>query len=145
MMDAIFAESGLANRACLPQGLGSHCSEVDVTVTSRDSIRVATSDLDADGDLDAVFANYATPSRVCLNEGDGDFLRSNVSADANTSSDVALGDLNSDGYVDAVFANWGQPSRVCIGDGAAGVSARRPGRKQEYRTKPRPDQRQAVR
>ncbi|MBI5503732.1 MAG: VCBS repeat-containing protein, partial [Deltaproteobacteria bacterium] len=127
-MDAIFAESGLSNRVCLPQGLGSDCSEVDVTVVSRDSYRVALGDLDADADLDAVFANYGAPNRVCLNDGDGDFSCNDVSADVNDATDVALGDLNGDGFLDAVFANDlygtnGGLNRACFGDGIGGFSA----------------------
>jgi len=77
----------------------------------------------ADGPLDAVFANSPQPNRVCLGDGTGGFSCSDVSTDINNSIDVALGDVNGDTRLDAVFANIdNQRNRVCLGDGAGGFS-----------------------
>ena len=126
-LEVVFAESGLANRDCRPQGFVSTCSDVDVTGSSRDSMRVALGDLNGDGKLDAVFVNLAEPNRVCLGDGTGGFSCSNVNGDTNDGMGVALGDVNGDGYGDAVFANSssspnGGRNRVCFGNGSGAFS-----------------------
>jgi hypothetical protein len=82
----------------------------------------ASSDVDGDGDLDAVFANYQERSRICVGDGSGGFTCSDVSTDLANTVDVALGDLDGDGNLDAVFANSRARNRVCLGDGAGGFT-----------------------
>jgi VCBS repeat-containing protein len=68
----------------------------------------ATGDIDGDGDVDIVRANYSTVT-IHTNRGDTngdgrpDFAASTIST-AGASSDVALGDLNADGRLDIVLA-----------------------------------------
>ena len=72
------------------------------------------------GGLDAVFADFLSPNRVCVNDGSGNFTCSDVSTDANSTRDVALGDVDGDGDLDAVFAiGLGtRHNRVCLNDGS---------------------------
>ena len=72
-----------------------------------------------DSFLDAVFANLPAdqPNQVCLGDGSGGFVCSNVSADMNKSQAVALGLVNDDSFLDAVFADFDGLNTVCFGDG----------------------------
>ena len=82
---------------------------------------MALGDVNGDTNMDAVFANINIQrNRVCLGDGSGGFVCSDVSSDTNFSNGVALGDLNGDNNQDAVFANVSQRNWVCLGDGAGG-------------------------
>jgi len=93
-LDVVFANSFFSNnRVCLGDGSGAFsCS--DVSTDTNSSLGVALGDVNGDGDLDAVVANYSKKNRVCLGDGSGGFACSDVSTDANTSFGVALGDLS---------------------------------------------------
>jgi hypothetical protein len=124
-LDAVFANvtdstvEGDSNRLCLGDGSGGFtCGDVssDTNITRG----VALGDIDGDGDLDAVFANFAQQNRVCVVDGSGRIACSDVSSDTNDTQGVALGDIDGDGDLDAVFANSRQPNRVCLGDKLGG-------------------------
>ena len=66
------------------------------------------SDIDNDGDLDAVVANYFGTSRVWVNDGTGMFIDSGntfSAAGADNTEHVALGDFDSDGDLDLFWVN----------------------------------------
>ena len=71
---------------------GFACS--DVSADTRASFAVALGDVDGDGMLDAVFANFSVDinhaDSLCLGDGMGGFACSNVNADTNRSFGVAL-------------------------------------------------------
>jgi hypothetical protein len=115
-VDALFANlSGQLDRFCNNDGVGSFvCSDVPA---STNAFGVAVGDINKDGNLDAVFANFGQTNRVCLGDSLGGFTCSDVSAAVNNSTAVALGDVNGDGNLDAVFANLDQANQVCLGDG----------------------------
>jgi hypothetical protein len=63
-------------------------------------------DIDRDGDIDFVEANYGDQNRLYLNDGTGaTFAIQNVSADEANTSDIAFADINGDGLLDVVVAN----------------------------------------
>ncbi len=72
------------------------------------STDVALSDLDGDGDLDAVVTNSETDNVVLLNDGTGAFTQETMpegGSDRLASTAVALGDLDGDGNVAPVDSN----------------------------------------
>ena len=73
-------------------------------------------------DLDAVFANFNAPNRVCLGNGSGGSPSCADASDHSFTESVALGFVNDDGELDAVFGNTGE-NRVCLGNGSGGFSA----------------------
>ncbi len=79
---------------------------------------VALGDLDSDGDLDVVVANFDGPNHVWLNDGAGRF-ENHQELDGDETSDVALGDLDGDGDLDAAFASRSpsNPGTIWLNDG----------------------------
>ena len=70
---------------------------------------VALGDVDADGDLDLITANYGCSgsgvNSLYRNDGSGGFTADPSFPAGCTSTSVSLGDLDGDGDLDAVFAN----------------------------------------
>jgi hypothetical protein len=64
----------------------------------------ALGDVDGDGDLDALVANYEQANRVWLNNGSGTFSDSGQSLGSSKSVGAALGDVDGDGDLDAFVA-----------------------------------------
>ncbi len=88
--------------------------------TSHDA---AAFDVDADGDLDLLFAISGQPSRLFLNDGTAHFTRApSVVFDGATydGHGVAVADLDGDGHLDVFQANGG-PNGIWFGDGAGGL------------------------
>ena len=85
---------------------------------------VALGDLDGDGDLDAMVANYLPgeinnqPNTVWINDGTGTFTNSGQALGNSNSLSVALGDLDGDGDLDAMVGNGSQPNTVWTNDGS---------------------------
>jgi len=75
--------------------------------------KVALGDVDSDGDLDALVANWhrapnsshPQPNQLWINDGNGNFAVSSQEFGTSIVSDVALGDLDRDGDLDAFIAN----------------------------------------
>ena len=80
--------------------------------------QIALGDLDADGDLDAVFSNMHANTEIWTNNGDGGFTRS-YQRIGGESHGVAIGDLDGDGDEDLIltYASTSTPTRVYWNDG----------------------------
>ena len=135
VLDAVFANLTGNGEACFNTSaettfVSMPCRDIpDSGGSSNSSRAVALGDVNEDGNLDAVFANFQE-SRFCEGDGTGSFDCSNTVEKSQRHSttcstlgcpereetDVALGDVNGDGKLDAVFA--GRPTDlVCLGNG----------------------------
>jgi len=127
--DAVFAngEPNWTNTICRNDGGFAEREPCDpIGTNNNQSFRVALGDVDADGDLDAVFANGGfsrLPNTVCANQDgsfDPDRACESIGSNRRDSRDVALGDVDGDADLDAVFANGGLQfgkEQVCLNDG----------------------------
>ena len=98
---------------------------------------VAAGDINADGALDIVAADFVLQSAVYLNDGQGNFfagfpncgtsarLRC-LSGQLNSTNAVELGDLNGDGALDIVTARNGKQSGVYLNDAVGAFSSPTP-------------------
>lgn len=104
---------GQANRIWLNDGAGFFTDGLQELGNSR-STDVGLSDIDLDGDYDAVVANEHDPKEVWLNDGLGNFSISQELSSFNTQG-LAIGDLNQDNKPDLFFANIYACDFVCLG------------------------------
>ncbi|MEM7342950.1 MAG: FG-GAP-like repeat-containing protein [Chloroflexota bacterium] len=126
-LDAVLGKDSAAQAVHLNDGSGTFSNIADNTFGSISDAtrRLALGDVDGDGDLDAVLANFSGQAQaVHLNDGNGNF--SNTADDTfggGSSRDVALGDVDGDGDLDAVIANFsGQAQAVHLNDGRGNFS-----------------------
>ena len=95
------------------------------TFPSIPTWKVGLSDLDGDGDLDAVFANgQANESQVWLNDGSGLFTDTGQRLGTHGHG-VAVGDIDGDGDPDLIISTHrdSSPTRVYLNDGHAAFQA----------------------
>ena len=83
---------------------------------SLSSFDVALGDLNGDGRLDALVANFGYANELWLGDGNGGLVDSGQRLGDGASSDVELGDLDGDGDLDAFVANVGV-NKVWLNDG----------------------------
>ncbi|HNT23950.1 MAG TPA: FG-GAP-like repeat-containing protein, partial [Anaerolineales bacterium] len=104
-------------RAAVAGGSGNFTNSGQ-SLSSPSGWRVALGDLDSDGDLDAIQADYSgNSSQVWLNDGVGIYTSSQTLA-TTRATDVALGDLDADGDLDVLVAQMDQPLMVWLNDGS---------------------------
>jgi len=85
---------------------------------SEASWGVALGDVDRDGDLDAVVANFDAGAVVWLNDGTGRFSDSGRRLGTGLYESVALADLDGDGALDVLLGSWDLPVAVWWNSGA---------------------------
>ncbi|MCK5941098.1 MAG: VCBS repeat-containing protein, partial [Planctomycetes bacterium] len=81
---------------------------------------VALSDVDADGDLDAIAAGlFGEPTRLLRNDGTGNFtvVPNALPAVTGNSQHIVAADLDGDGDDDLLIANDGGPNHLFVNDG----------------------------
>jgi hypothetical protein len=125
---AIFvpAEQSFSTRRTLGERLGAGLSAAanralgtELTYGSPRTKRVILSDLDGDGDLDALLAGMRR-AEVWWNDGQGGFIRPGLRFEYPEDSGVAVGDFDGDGDPD-IFAGANVNSyRVWFNDGKGG-------------------------
>ena len=107
------------NRICLADGEGGFsCS--DVFPAEINFTGVATADFDGANGPDLAFSYANGTSRVCLNNGAGQFACSPIPS-ISSMDDVEAADLDGQNGPDLVFSTLGYYA-VCLNDGSAGFS-----------------------
>jgi len=110
---------------CLLASLSVAASGGDLLVDSGQRLGneatwgVALGDVDGDGDLDAVTANFDVGAIVWLNDGTGRFSDSGQRLGTGLCESVALADLDGDGAIDIVLGGWDVPISVWWNEGCA--------------------------
>jgi VCBS repeat-containing protein len=89
------------------------------TLGSSSSSFIKMGDVDGDGDLDLVVANFfSQANKVYLNNGSGSFTDSGQNLGSSSSHSIELGDIDGDGDLDMVVGNLSsQPNKIYTNDG----------------------------
>ena len=107
--DSVWLNDGSGNFTASPQALGA-----------ARSTGVVTSNIDSDGDVDAIVATEGR-FNLWLNDASGGFTAAGSGFSPFSGSRVALGDVDDDGDVDVLVSD-GDGGAVLINDGAGGLS-----------------------
>ncbi|MCB1049202.1 MAG: VCBS repeat-containing protein [Acidobacteria bacterium] len=122
--NGVWFNNGLGRFTVSSQSLG----EERLTTT------VVLADLDLDGDLDAVCANWGAPEEIFLNQGNGQFVAgpkltydytkdgvTELIEDSGQTRALAVGDLNGDNYPDIILHHTNQTDgwRIYLNQGNA--------------------------
>jgi hypothetical protein len=116
-----------ANELLENDGKGAFQRTAGVPPDPERTYAVVFADVDVDGDLDFVAANFDVPSRVYVNDGSGVFSNA-PSSFANPARDAAFGDVDADGDPDLVLAIFDGQSRLYLNDGRGGFADATAGR-----------------
>ncbi len=123
-LDLVVARAGDPNTVWLNDGSGTFTDSGQAlgNLGNETNLCVALADLDADGDLDAVFAGYSPYyTEVWENDGLGHFGYG-AQLGVRYTYDLAIGDVDGDGDPDVMLANDLQPDTIWLNDGAGGFT-----------------------
>ena len=83
---------------------------------------ITLADLNTDGFIDILITNRGRANEICLNDGNGNFLKTiNFGSTNDSTIDVEVADMDNDGDPDLILANRDeQPNYVYLNDGALG-------------------------
>jgi ankyrin repeat protein len=124
-IDLFVREPGSGFSVRLNDGSGSFIPFWEHKDTTTQGGAVALSDLDGDGDPDAIITrdthdehNWST---IWYNDGTGQFTESDVRLPIIRWAHLDTGDLNRDGHPDILLTSFGLPSAVWLNDGSGGL------------------------
>ncbi len=121
-MDDLFIwESGKGYDIRLNDGQGHFISHQQIPDTCIERIFTFSGDIEPDGDIDIIITSgnrnkpYATT--IMLNDGFGNFIKSEQNLDSVSIGRAALGDLNMDGLPEIIVTNVGNPTQIWMNEG----------------------------
>lgn len=124
-IDLVAGNLGQRSRVYLNDGAGEFFPGIDVgsAYEAGDlTFDVALADMDGDGDLDLVTANFGQANRLYFNDGSGLFeTRIDLSPAADYTTAIAVADLQGDGRPDVIAANVGLDLVALVEEGRVRV------------------------
>jgi len=95
----------------------------NITADANSSRAASLGDVDGNGFLDLVVANYEQRNRLYTNDGTGVFSGDYIGSESDKSTAIALGDVDGDGDLDVVVANDSQTNKLYLNNGSGVFSA----------------------
>ncbi len=128
LLDLVLANANQPSQVfySIPGAPGTFGTPVPLPDSGRASLGVRLADLNADGLLDIVLANFQAASQIYLNDGTGSFAQikpSDLVGSNGLTNDAGVADVNGDGTVDIVLSKFRQPSQVILNGGVNGFAA----------------------
>jgi VCBS repeat-containing protein len=136
-LDVVAAKSKETNSNAISQihfndGTGNFSAGTNLDSITRKTFDVVAADIDRDGDLDLITANYSDGdpntvdgAKIYLNNGSGGFTLSSqeITEVSNSMLGVAAGDIDRDGDIDLAFAIENGPELIYLNNGSGLFSA----------------------
>ena len=126
-MDMVAGNHAQNNKLYLNDGSGGFpLAGVAIVGSESDfTASIAFADVDGDGDMDLVAANYGQTNKLYLNDGSGSFplIGTAIGRDIDFTVDITLTDVDGDGDVDMVLGNEGQTNKLYLNDGSGGFES----------------------
>lgn len=74
-----------------------------INSNNADGLNISLGDIDNDNDIDAIVTNYKQPTILWLNDGEGNFMKSDFEFESYKNiNSTSLGDINNDGNLDII-------------------------------------------
>ncbi len=107
------------NRIFINDGKGDFSVERNLIDQKDKTYATPLADLDGDGDLDVVVGNDRQPSYVLLNDGKGNFRKSQQIGGLFPTRSITLADIDKRNGIDILVTNRGEPNQIFFNDGKA--------------------------
>lgn len=105
------------NRVFVNDGQGDFSVERLLYGQTDKTYATPLADLDGDGDLDVVVGNDRQPSYVLLNDGSGNFEKSEHVGGIVPTRSITLADIDKKAGIDILVTNRGAPNQIFFNDG----------------------------